>query len=448
MIRISAHQMPILRWVLHIMKEPESLPASLARHSDLVPGLLRVLQQAVGLRAVLITGGVILFNLAWLDGLWLSWFMIAEALLMLAFVLWRPVQQCLGQWFLPGSLAWFLIFPMLERALIATFMRTGTITGLAGFMLKNFNIVTIWLTVPVVLAAWQYGQRGLVLTFSALTIEHILVGPLLVSNVQELGAYLLDTTARLAMIGLVGYVVTRLVNAEFREKEALVAANLKLAQHAATVEQLAESRERNRLSRELHDTLAHTLTGLSVQLQALSAVLTRDPQAAADQLRGAQSTVRGGLQETRRAIQALRASPLEELGLGEALRQLCHAQAERTGISFDCQIADVGPLNPLQEQAIYRVAEAALANVEQHAAATQVRIKLAVPDPISGPCLEVKDNGIGFDSHAVSSDRFGLIGMTERAALIGARCRVDSEPGQGTVVRLELPANRTPVSES
>jgi signal transduction histidine kinase len=153
-------------------------------------------------------------------------------------------------------------------------------------------------------------------------------------------------------------------------------------------------------------------------------------------LKQAQSTVRSGIQESRRAIQALRATPLEDLGLPEALRQFCIKMTERTGLPVVTDIAEVGALDPLTEQAIYRVAETALANIEQHAGANTAWVTLRVtpPDYVR---LEVRDDGVGFDPANVPDDRFGLAGMSERAQLIGATFSVDARPGQGTRVILE-----------
>jgi signal transduction histidine kinase len=216
---------------------------------------------------------------------------------------------------------------------------------------------------------------------------------------------------------------------------------------------LAESRERNRLARELHDTLAHSLTGLSLQLQALETLLDHDPAAARAELAEAKTTVRSGIKEARRAIQSLRATPLQDLGLPEALRQLARRHSERMGIALTCDVAEVGALDPLTEQTIYRVAEAALSNVEQHAAATELSVRLKPSAtgggaPPAGNCtacdgagsltLEINDNGVGFDTSDVRADRYGLSGMAERSALIGATLRVESRPDSGTRVLLTV----------
>ncbi len=293
------------------------------------------------------------------------------------------------------------------------------------------------LVIPVILATWQYGRRGWIASLAVLAIGQLLLTLLIGQDAIQIGIYLVAAAGRLAMIALLGYIVMQLVAALRAEHDALSTANRRLAQRAATVEQLAESRERNRLARELHDTLAHSLTGLSVQLQAVGTLRQADPPAAEVQLKAAQATVRSGIQESRRAIQALRAAPLEELGLAEALRQLCRRFAERSETPATCDVAEVSVLDPLTEQAIYRVAEAALANVERHAAASQVRVSLARAARAGSLRLEITDNGMGFDPSAVVADRYGLTGMAEWAELAGADLHIDSAPGQGTRIILE-----------
>ncbi len=118
------------------------------------------------------------------------------------------------------------------------------------------------------------------------------------------------------------------------------------------------------------------------------------------------------------------------------MRQLCRAYTERLGIAFDCQIQEVGVLESTVEQAIYRTAEAALANVERHASATSVVMTLARGN--GALTLMVHDDGLGFDPTQVAADRFGLAGMRERAAAIGATISVDSESGRGTKIMLVL----------
>jgi signal transduction histidine kinase len=406
--------------------------------SAIAPGLLRVLRQAVALRLVIASLAVALYTVSRAAGqgpasisAWLPWLFLAEAAAFLVFVTWDGPRHALDKWYLPAALAWFLIAPVVEQVLIARSLPVAALPGI-GFE-------ALFVVIPVILATWQYGRGGLLASLGMLALGQTLLTPLVGSNLTDVAFYALGSLGRLAMIALLGYVVLQLVNGLRAEHLRLAAANRQLAQRAATAEQLAESRERNRLARELHDTLAHSLTGLSVQLKALETLLVHDPAAARAQLKEAQATVRSGIQESRRAIQALRATPLEDLGLSEALRQLRDKMAERTGLRLSGDVAQVGALDPLTEQAIYRVAETALANVEQHAGASEVRVGLALT-PEGRVRLEICDDGVGFDPASVSGDRYGLAGMVERAQLIGADLQVDAQPGQGTRIVMEASA--------
>jgi signal transduction histidine kinase len=371
---------------------------------------------------------------------WLPLLLLGEAGALFALVMWDRARVALGVWFLPAALGWFMVVSIAEQAIVMMTTPAEALMRFGREGLPGVGFEAIFLVVPVILATWQYGRKGLVIALMTLAAGIVILTPLVGRDPAVTIAYLVASLGRLTMIALVGYVVLQLVNGLRAEHQDLAAANRRLAQRAATAEQLAESRERNRLARELHDTLAHSLTGLSVQLQAVETLMQVDPAGASIQLKQAQATVRSGIQESRRAIQALRASPLEDLGLSEALRLLCRRHAERTETTLACDIADVEALDPLSEQAVYRVGEAALANVERHAGATQVRVTLARLGPDGRLRLEIADDGIGFDLSAVPADRYGLTGMAEWAALAGGDLAIDTKPGQGALVSLELKA--------
>ena len=429
----------------------------------LAPGLLRVLQLAAGIRFAFFVAGLALFALIRPSGR--TWgtlgLMLAESGVLLAYVLAPWPRHRLGPRFLPIALAWMIALPFVERAIS---LRAGIrpqiwLTGMP-MVLDEGDISLIWLLVPMVLIGWQYGHRWFNFALAVVAVGYVWLGLLLGGDVFLLSGHALMSAGRLALIILVGLVIMGFVAAQQDERQALQAANRQLAIRAATVEQLAESRERNRLARELHDTLAHSLTGLSLQLQALETLLDHDPAAARAELAEAKTTVRSGIKEARRAIQSLRATPLQDLGLPEALRQLARRHSERMGIALTCDVAEIAALDPLTEQTIYRVAEAALSNVEQHAAATElsVRLKPSAPGggaPPAGNCtacagnytacdgagtltLEINDNGVGFDTSDVGADRYGLSGMAERSALIGATLQVESRPDSGTRVLLTV----------
>jgi signal transduction histidine kinase len=195
---------------------------------------------------------------------------------------------------------------------------------------------------------------------------------------------------------------------------------------------LTVSRERNRVARELHDTLAHTLSGVAVQLEAVDSLWTSDRKQAHNLLGHALRATRDGLTETRNAIQSLRAAPLTDLGLVRALQDFAETTAGRAGFQIDLDLPKTIDGLPLEvEQCFYRIGQEAIENIARHAQAKHVEVKLR--GNASELCLQVIDDGIGFDPQASESDRhFGVQGMRERAQLIHAALEITSCPGQGT----------------
>jgi signal transduction histidine kinase len=221
-----------------------------------------------------------------------------------------------------------------------------------------------------------------------------------------------------------------------REHSALREANRQLRGYAATIEHLATSRERVRLARAMHDTLAHTLAGLVIQLEAVDALQEVDPKAAQMQLSKASQEARAGLEEARRAILDLRSAPVEEHGLEEALEQLVRRFGQRSGIRASWSLRGAPtPLLPVQANAIYRIAEEALSNVERHSGATSLDVALEYGAGIS---LEIHDDGSGFDPHSVDRDHYGLIGIRERATLVDGIVDIASAPGAGTTLAVRI----------
>jgi len=231
--------------------------------------------------------------------------------------------------------------------------------------------------------------------------------------------------------------------AEAYEQQAFIARQLQ--HHAATAEELAISRERYRLSRELHDTLAHSLSAVTVQLEAVRSLWDSHPDKAQHMLEQADETARTGLTEARRALQALRASPLDDLGLALAIEEMAEAAAQRAGARLDLHIQKdlVEALSLAVEQGVYRIAQEMLENVVQHAGATSISVWLE--DKGDRLELSVEDDGQGIDLEAVEmpegADRehLGVRGMRERATLIGGKLEIASRPGKGTRVTLSIP---------
>jgi two-component system sensor histidine kinase UhpB len=175
-----------------------------------------------------------------------------------------------------------------------------------------------------------------------------------------------------------------------------------------------------------------------MQLETVDAYWARDAAAAQRVLHQAQTTARQGLQETRHALTTLRASPLEDLGLELALRQLAEGAATRAHLALTWQVPAPFPrLPPDQEQNFYRLAQEALANVVHHARARRLTVALVCHPETTE--LRISDDGVGFDpATAGTTGHYGLAGMRERALLLGGDLTIASQPGAGTVIALRL----------
>lgn len=207
--------------------------------------------------------------------------------------------------------------------------------------------------------------------------------------------------------------------------------------HARRLES-AQTEERNRLAREIHDTIAQDLSAIAFQLEAAEALLAQntDPERVRRSVTAALDLTRKGLEEARRSVLDLRAAPLEGRTLPAALAAL----AEEAGVTFEPSTAVV-PLPPAVEVGLYRIAQEALQNALRHAEATRVVLRLEAS--LERVRLTVQDDGKGFPEGTASSGRFGLVGMQERARLLGGSFQVESSPGAGTRITADVPLRRS-----
>ncbi|MEP7191162.1 MAG: GAF domain-containing sensor histidine kinase [Roseiflexaceae bacterium] len=224
-----------------------------------------------------------------------------------------------------------------------------------------------------------------------------------------------------------------------------IATAIERTQLAEQATRVALVEERNRLAREVHDTLAQELTGIALQLEAADALLEHSPERARARIRQALERTRESLAEARRSVLDLRAGPLERQALPAALETLSQRFTAETGTPVTSQLALVGPRLPARvEEALYRIAQEALVNIRRHAQADMVRIELRqTGDSVQ---LIVADNGRGFDIEQTSAPGasahahgFGLIGMQERAHLLNGRMQISSCPGAGAQVEVTIP---------
>ena len=211
-------------------------------------------------------------------------------------------------------------------------------------------------------------------------------------------------------------------------------ANRRLSEYATQVEDLAITKERNRLSREIHDTLGHYLTVIHVQIQAAKTHLDRAPALARECLSRAQKLTHEGLTEVRRSVAVLRSAPTEQRSLVEAITSLVD-DFRASGLAAEVRIDGAprtfaGPV----EFALYRAVQEALTNVHRHAAASSVVVALHYGD--AALALRVTDDGVGTSS---MDGGFGLLGLTERIKLVGGTVEIATSVGRGFSIELTVP---------
>jgi PAS domain S-box-containing protein len=202
----------------------------------------------------------------------------------------------------------------------------------------------------------------------------------------------------------------------------------------------AQEIERRRIAIELHDELGQSLTALKINLQANARFKNRPTEEVTEEnLR----IVEDVLQHVRRLALALRPSMLDDLGLVPALRWMAEQNSERSGFGVEFQAVRLPDrLTPEIETACFRIAQEALTNVVRYAQAKHVQLEMTQQGQTL--CLLIQDDGCGFDladmkARALSGSSIGVLGMQERAALIGGQLVIESAPGQGTRVRLHCP---------
>jgi signal transduction histidine kinase len=203
--------------------------------------------------------------------------------------------------------------------------------------------------------------------------------------------------------------------------------------------ELSTVEERKRLARELHDSVTQTLFSVSLTAEAAATLLDSDPDRAKAELEQLRELARGAMEEMRALIFELRPAELEADGLVPALRK--HVEVLRRIYEPHIELAVDGEwrLDPALEKGVLRIAQEALGNALKHAGAARIDVAVRMPD--GRVELAVSDDGRGFDpvEAQARSRRLGLVSMRERAEELGGALRIDSGPGRGTTVTLEVP---------
>src|SRR6266849_3014387 len=200
---------------------------------------------------------------------------------------------------------------------------------------------------------------------------------------------------------------------------------------------LARADERTRLAREIHDTLAQGLTALTLQIETALRNVGSDPERVRERLEKALTTARSNLDEARRSVENLRAGALAGKPLVQALAALAREFTSDSGIRVEFESSGECALPLPVEAELYRIAEQALANVQQHSHAREVRLSIGCTK--RNATLTIADDGAGFVVRRVPADRHGIEGMRERARIAGGTLRIASSRGKGTTITVRVP---------
>ena len=360
------------------------------------------------------TGTLILFIVLVIIHLVLHW-LLEKITARPRLVVWYIVAQ--------GALAFLITFLSGNTAMIfALFMGLiGEAVGLLGF--------TRW----GILAAFYY----LLLSF--------------VNFIQFLGLesakwYVLASLPIVFSITIYVRLYVRQMEARTQAQALLVdlqTANRQLTEYAAQVEDLTIAAERQRMARDLHDTLSQGLAGMILQLEAVDAHLAGNhPERARTIVRATMERARSTLTDSRRAIDDLRGSG--SLGLEQVARQEAGRFIAATGIPCEVSISLPASLpDSVTETAIRAVTEA-LTNIARHARATNVKLRIAALKEQNELEIAITDDGLGFDPNVLEAGHYGLLGMRERLRLVGGRLEIHSQAGNGTRLVIRFPLEKHP----
>ncbi len=226
-----------------------------------------------------------------------------------------------------------------------------------------------------------------------------------------------------------------------RLNEELTRANIKLEEYSRKSAEMAQMKERNRLAREIHDTIGHALTGIVTGLEACLLILDREPELARRQMEAIQDVARQGMKDVRSSVSALRPDALESLTLSAALERMIDEMCRSTGIRFEYVCED--PLQDLdrdEEDVVYRILQESITNAVRHGKPDRIRILVEREGHLLR--IRVEDNGAGC---ADLRPGFGLTHMRERLDMLGGSLSLDGS--DGFKVTAEIPLRRHPEEE-
>ncbi|MEP0903627.1 sensor histidine kinase [Nodosilinea sp. FACHB-13] len=246
-------------------------------------------------------------------------------------------------------------------------------------------------------------------------------------------------TNAMFVFGLVLVFVSLLVNAllsVYQSQQELAVAHEQLRRYAAQIENQATLQERNRIAREIHDSLGHALTAQTILLENALLYLPAQADQSRSYLTNAKDSAYQTLRDVSKSVSALRNNPLQGQSLAIAVPLLVNELCQSARITSDCSVELPEPLPDDITLALFRIVQEAITNVVKHSQATTVQVKLGAKP--SRVYLQVLDNGQGFDP-SKNTTGFGLRGMRERAIALSGTCQIWSAPHEGCRISVILP---------
>lgn len=294
----------------------------------------------------------------------------------------------------------------------------------AAYIVWDYNLMSVWFAVDSLETLWGY-FRGDVLSVM-LGVNNIF-GSLntLVFIIYMAVLIMTQVSEKERILSL-----NRMLN---EANEELTEANIKLEEYAKESEKAAETRERNRLAREIHDTLGHSLTGIATGIDACVMLMDVAPDATKAQMRAIADVARQGIKDVRRSVKALRPDVLETTNLGNALNRMVDEMSRSTGVRIDyrCDL-NLNCFNKDEEDVIYRIVQECITNSIRHGKAD--RIEIDITREYNMLKMTLKDNGIGCaDVHK----GFGLHHMEERLDMLNGTLSCNGE--NGFLVEAQIP---------
>lgn len=383
--------------------------------------------------------------------LYTEWVMLGSCGLMAAYEAWQrqslPIQHILILLSL-GLMGWLLPTGKTPARYFYTAIEIGLI--FYGTTLGYLHILPTLYLIVLIRSCFLFEPPGRwivaglsLLLFLVHQIQYMnTLLPLMIPSVEQQRIWM-HQVAEVLMFGLGLFFVANLVSTlliERKMQDQLTLAHAQLREYALQIEELAAVQERNRIAREIHDSLGHALTTLNVQLQTAVKLWQHNPAEAQPFLEQAQHLGKVAMQEVRQSVHALRADARTEEPLEQAISALVKEFCQGTGVQVSTRIDLQTVLPASVNKTIYRVIQEAFTNVCKHAEASMVKLQLQqTPHRIY---LSIADNGRGFQLHT-SATGFGLQGMQERVAALCGRFHIETQPGSGCCIQVEIPLEET-----